>query len=196
MHTTDPADPTTINWKFRQSIATIPFEVIAGRPINPVQTELGTGLGGFWRWGESLMADAFVVSLPDDGHRYILMIKRGDGHGWAIPGGKVEPGESPVEAAVRELKEETGLDLTTASWSRGQAVYVPDPRATREAWAVTVPSVTYLHDMPTVKGSDDAAEAAWMRADDIVDLMESVAAWDGFLFAAHTNLIADIIGSK
>lgn len=46
-------------------------------------------------------------------HRYeILLLQRvGDvGHDmWALPGGHVDPGEGPLEAAYRELKEETGI---------------------------------------------------------------------------------------
>ncbi|HEU0274234.1 MAG TPA: NUDIX hydrolase [Candidatus Udaeobacter sp.] len=42
--------------------------------------------------------------------RKILLVKeRGDG--WTLPGGWVDPGESPSEAAVRETKEESGYDV-------------------------------------------------------------------------------------
>ncbi|MFB6490081.1 MAG: NUDIX hydrolase [Thermoproteus sp. AZ2] len=42
----------------------------------------------------------------------ILLIRRGSNPGkgkWSIPGGMIEPGEAPEEAALRELEEETGL---------------------------------------------------------------------------------------
>ena len=46
-------------------------------------------------------------------HRYeILLLQRSGsvGHGmWALPGGHVDPNEGPLEAAYRELKEETGI---------------------------------------------------------------------------------------
>lgn len=54
-----------------------------------------------------------VALLRDDGH--ILMQRRPDGkqHGglWEFPGGKIDPGEGPVEAALREMEEELGVGL-------------------------------------------------------------------------------------
>lgn len=43
----------------------------------------------------------------------MLLVQRGKtfGHGtWALPGGKIESGETAVEAALRELLEETGIN--------------------------------------------------------------------------------------
>jgi 8-oxo-dGTP pyrophosphatase MutT (NUDIX family) len=54
-----------------------------------------------------------VIDDPDGPH--VLMIKRAyrgmNGGQWAFPGGKIEPGERPVQAALRELHEEIGLAL-------------------------------------------------------------------------------------
>jgi predicted NUDIX family NTP pyrophosphohydrolase len=55
-----------------------------------------------------------------DGQTEVLLIKPGgpfwrnkDVGAWMIPKGRVEPGEAPAEAALREFEEETGTRLTT-----------------------------------------------------------------------------------
>jgi 8-oxo-dGTP pyrophosphatase MutT (NUDIX family) len=41
----------------------------------------------------------------------VLLQRRGDSNKWGFPGGAIEIGETPHEAAIREAKEETGLDV-------------------------------------------------------------------------------------
>ena len=41
----------------------------------------------------------------------VLLQRRGDCNMWGLPGGTVELGETPEMAAIREVKEETGLDV-------------------------------------------------------------------------------------
>lgn len=43
----------------------------------------------------------------------VLLQRRGDSDKWGFPGGAIELGETPQMAAVREAKEETGLDVET-----------------------------------------------------------------------------------
>ena len=74
------------------------------------------------RSGESLRAAAVAVVLVDDEARTpcFLLTRRSEGlrdHGgqWALPGGRLDAGETCEAAALRELREELGLELPAAS---------------------------------------------------------------------------------
>jgi ADP-ribose pyrophosphatase len=200
----DPeTDPTRIDWPARQTAAALPFQVVNGRPVNPhAPTGIRHGRNQLGHWGEALAADAVVTAGTNEHGRWILLVERDDGHGWALPGGMVEPGESPPAAAVRELGEETGLHLPEGDgwWETLFPQYVPDPRASDEAWIVTVPSRTHLGQytdpqaLPAVAGADDAKRAAWVRADSYQQLVDELAErYTGQVFPAHTGLLADLL---
>ena len=57
----------------------------------------------------SLVVAVAAVVLDDTGR--VLMIQRTDNDLWAIPGGAQDVGETTTAAAVREVREETGLDI-------------------------------------------------------------------------------------
>ncbi|MER5424400.1 NUDIX domain-containing protein [Streptosporangium roseum] len=196
----DPiTDPTAIDWAPRQAAAAIWFEVRNGRPLNPHSaTGIRYGRGELGHWGELQAADAIVTATTTAG-RWVLMVERDDDHGWAICGGMVEPNEDPADTAVREGKEETGIDLAGMPCTVWPARYVPDPRASDEAWIVTWPVLFDLGEvaeLPAVAGADDARRAAWVRADTYAALVASLeATHQGQVFAAHQAMLAELLAA-
>lgn len=111
----------------------------------------------------------------DSGTDYVLLIQRGRAPGkdlWAIPGGFLEPEESRYTGAVRELQEETGLDLSHPDLQADcQGHWVIDaPRRSARGRILTTLYVFDLgvrHELPAVAGADDAACAEWVTLDDV-----------------------------
>ncbi|MGC3997388.1 MAG: NUDIX hydrolase [Anaeromyxobacter sp.] len=97
-----------------------------------------------------------IIQLPGD--RVVLVRRKYPPPGWALPGGFVDVGETLEAAAVREAREETGLEVELTD-----LLYVySDPR--RDPRQHTVSTVFLGRAAGEPAGADDAAEAtafAW-----------------------------------
>jgi 8-oxo-dGTP pyrophosphatase MutT (NUDIX family) len=81
----------------------------------------------------SLVPSVNVVVTNSDSE--VLLIRRSDNQNWAVPGGAIDLGESMVQAAVRETKEETGVDCSIILTARATSgVPTPGDESTEVRW--------------------------------------------------------------
>lgn len=104
----------------------------------------------------------------DGSNLQILLIKRGiepyKGK-WALPGGFLNPDESAEAGALRELKEETGIE---SAYIEQFHTYSEPNRDPRER-VITIAHLALIK-LQEVKGGDDAAEARWFPIDEVPQL--------------------------
>lgn len=122
------------------------------------------------------------------------MIERDDNHGWALPGGCLDKGETPRKAVARELREETGLRILRFWFKMQKGRWVDDPRSGKNAWMVTHPGVLVrtARKLPKVKGQDDARNAVWVPANNYAELKAYIEGKGGKIFLAHGNLLKEM----
>lgn len=111
-----------------------------------------------------ITADAVVVQ---SGH--ILLIERGGEYGrglYALPGGFVDNGENFYQACVRELIEETGINIDAQTLLSSQKASQLFDAPKRSARARTVTMAYYFElpqgSLPAIQGNDDARRAFWL----------------------------------
>ncbi|QSQ16650.1 NUDIX domain-containing protein [Myxococcus landrumensis] len=93
------------------------------------------------------------------GERIVLIRRANPPLGWALPGGFVDEGEPLDAAAIREVKEETGMDVKLVE----QFFTYSDPK--RDPRQHTLSTVYIGTAQGEPQGSDDAAEARTFRLD-------------------------------
>jgi 8-oxo-dGTP diphosphatase len=101
-----------------------------------------------------------VDIVIETGGGIVLVRRRNPPLGWALPGGFVDPGESVAQAARREAKEETGLDVELTELL---GVYSDPTRDPRGLFTVSTVFVGRGNGQPV--GGDDAAEARVVSLD-------------------------------
>lgn len=111
-----------------------------------------------------------VVAAIVTSHLGVLAGRRNDGKPpWTFIAGEIEPGESQVDAAVREVKEETGLLVRAGHQEIGRRVH---PKTGR--------TMIYLACAP-IEGTDvivgdeeELAEVRWLNLSEVDELMPGV----------------------
>ncbi|MFB7763614.1 NUDIX domain-containing protein [Streptomyces xiamenensis] len=183
-----PTPDDVQNWEQRQTSALIPFSLDArGWPMHPHGRtgRVGRNLG---KWGENRAADPIVVA----GHgedRQVLLITRDDIHEEAIPGGMVDPGEAAPAALVRELREETGVNLADHEpLILGQDV-VDDWRQSDHAWVASTSGLYLLPATVTAVAASDALRATWYPFSSLTLLENAITAAGRTLYNAHRPLL-------
>lgn len=110
-----------------------------------------------------------IILLADDLPQKILLIKRGNQpykNRWALPGGFIEMHEELEESALRELHEETGIELNTLQQFRTYGTPARDPRGR----TITVVYYALLDQTIVSVAGDDAAESQWFTIDELPEL--------------------------
>lgn len=116
----------------------------------------------------ALTVDA-IVYVRETGSPRVLLIRRGREpfkNLWALPGGFINPDETLEEACIRELREETGLEVPRMEQFRAYDAIDRDPRHR----TISVVFSAELKKEAPVKGGDDAERAEWFAVDDLPEL--------------------------
>ena len=103
------------------------------------------------KYRNPLLTTDIIIEVSDRG--IVLIERKNPPHGWALPGGFVDYGESLEKAALREAKEETSLDVVLTE----QFYTYSDPRRDPRHHSVSTVFIATAEGEP--RGADDAKVA-------------------------------------
>lgn len=115
--------------------------------------------------------------------RVVLILRKNEPRGWALPGGFVDAGEELGAACRREALEETGLRVRLVA----QLFTYSDPRRDPRKHTLSTVYACEAEAGAEPKGADDAEEARWFS--------ESEIPWSGLCFD-HADILRDYFAWK
>ena len=108
-----------------------------------------------------------IVYTNADGERLYLVEQMLGGH-WGFPKGHVEASENEIETALREIKEEVGLDVVIDSDFRAINTYSPKAGVIKDV----VYFVAYSKSTDTIMQIEEVRDIKWVKLNDAIDLIK------------------------
>jgi ADP-ribose pyrophosphatase YjhB (NUDIX family) len=118
---------------------------------------------------ELLLLPASAVLPVDEGGRVLLAWAAGSSDGWSTVGGAVDPGESPAEAAIREAREEIGVEVRLGRLLDvlgGPDYEVTYPNGDRVTYVCAVYEATIVDGDP-VPADGELSKVAWFTGEEL-----------------------------
>jgi 8-oxo-dGTP pyrophosphatase MutT (NUDIX family) len=120
--------------------------------------------------GRELLLLPSVAVLPaDEAGRVLLAWQAGHSDGWSTVGGAVDPGESPVEAAIREAREEIGVKIRLGRLLDvlgGPDYEVTYPNGDRAAYVIAVYEASVVDGVPA-PADGELSDIAWFTREEL-----------------------------
>lgn len=116
-----------------------------------------------------------VVLLKKENNDTLVLLNEKAPNKWELPGGKVEPGENSKEAAIREIKEETNININPKKLitiDEMMPEYKTDKRCNYYG---------YFVDDQTIKAGSDAKKLKWFSINELPNVL-----WQGKKFIQKT----------
>jgi ADP-ribose pyrophosphatase YjhB (NUDIX family) len=140
--------------------------MMVGVPMSPFVANLRSLVG------HELLQLPSVAALCRDEAGRILLVRQADSGKWSTPGGAIEPGETPEQAVIREVQEETGLAIVVNELLA--AVGGPEYRTVYSngdqlSYVAVVFGATVVSGELT-PDNEETTEVAWFHIGDLVGL--------------------------
>lgn len=100
-----------------------------------------------------------IVYRKFHGNTELLLIKNQNGGHWSFPKGHVETGETEEETAIREIMEETGIEVILDTSFRRMITYTPKKETTKDVIYFLARATTYDY----TPQEEEIAQIKWVE---------------------------------
>jgi 8-oxo-dGTP pyrophosphatase MutT (NUDIX family) len=136
------------------------------------------------------MKSAVCLLVPLSSARFLAVSRRNDTTRWGLPGGKVDPGETNLEAVMREVREELGLDLDHQALEPLYCDVCLGEKPSDTYWVTTYLWKRDPEPLEQEIKAEDGLTPAWMQESELSDPCKSpFAVYNQAVFGAYRKWV-------